>query len=126
MHDTAIARKVHDHLRFPFPFNSTLLSLPLQLHGFDFPSVARLNDCAAVAGLLRDLNHHLPLFSDMAPITLADWTCSVSHCQPPLLASSPSFERSYARFIHTLPRAWTVAHSVLRDLHLSIPDTDLS
>ena len=60
MLDTAIAHKVHDYLRFPFPFNSTLLSLPLQLHGFDFPSVARLNACAAVTGLLRDLNHHLP------------------------------------------------------------------
>jgi hypothetical protein len=98
----------------------------VQLHGFAFLSIARLNDYVAVTGSLRDLNHHLPLFSDMARITLADWTCSISHCQPPLLASSPSFERSYARFIHTLPRAWIVAHSVLRDLRLSISDTDLS
>jgi len=66
-----IARKVHDYLRFAFPFNSVLLSIPLRLRGFGFPSVARLNDCAAVTGLLRDLNHYFPLFSDMERITLA-------------------------------------------------------
>jgi len=92
--DTAIARKIHDYLRFPFPFGSTLLTLPLHLYGFDFPSVARINDVAAVSGLLRDLNHHLPLFSNMARITLADWTCSLAHCTSPLRLHSPAFDRS--------------------------------
>ena len=77
--DTAIAHKVHQYLRFPFAFSSTLITLPLSLHCFAFPSVARLNDCAAVTGLLHDLNRHVPLFSHMARITLADWTCSAAH-----------------------------------------------
>src|SRR6266581_3407617 len=79
-----------------------------------------------ISALLRDLNHHLPLFSTMARITLADWTCSVAHCQSPLASTSPAFARSYTRLQHKLPRAWVVVHSVLRELHISIVDTDVS
>src|ERR1700747_2525616 len=115
--DTAIVHKVHCYLRFPFAFNSTLLSLPFHLHGFDFPSISRLNNCAALQGLLRDLNHHLPLFRDMASISLADWTCSFAHCHSPLTSNSPSFPRNYNRLSHKLPHSWLIAHSVMRDLN---------
>jgi len=124
--DRQIAHKVHNYLRFPFPFNPQLLCLPFDLHGFDFPSIARLNDSAAILGLLRDLNHHLPLFRDLAHITLADWTCSLAHCHSPLYTTSPSFHHNYARLSHKLPTSWIIAHSVMRDLNLSIHDTDLS
>jgi hypothetical protein len=124
--DKLIAHKIHAYLHFPFPFNPHLLSMPFSLHGFDFPSIARLNDSAAVTGLARDLNHHLPLFRDIATITLADWTCSVAHCHSPLNADSPSFIRNYTRLSHKLPSSWIVAQSVMQDLRLSIRDTDLS
>ena len=124
--DMAIARKIHNYLRFPFPFNSTLLSMPFDLHGFQFPSISHLNDCAAVVRLLHDLNHHLPLFRDMAAISLADWTCSIAHCHSPINANSPSFQRSYARLPHKLPTSWIIAHHVMRELNLSVHNTDLS
>ena len=124
--DRLIAHKVHTYLQFPFPFNSQLLSMPFHLHGFDFPSISRLNDSAAVLGLIRDLNHHLPLFRDLASISLADWTCSLAHCHSPLHAASPAFHRSFARLSHKIPSSWVIAHSVLRNLSLSIHDTDLS
>lgn len=74
-----------------------LLSMPFHLHGFDFPSISRLNDSAAVLGLLRDLNHHLPLFRDLASVSLADWSCSLAPYHSPIHANSPSFHRSYPR-----------------------------
>ncbi len=60
--DHLIAAKVHEYFSFPFCFNSGLLSLPLSLHGFNFPSVSHLNRVAAMNGLLRDLNHHIGTF----------------------------------------------------------------
>lgn len=124
----SIAHKIHTYLRFPFPFNSQLLSMPFHLHGFDFPSISRLNDSAAVLGLLRDLNHHLFFFCDLASVSLADWSCSLAHCHSPLHANSTSFHRSYPCLSHKLPssESWVIAHSVMRDLQLSIHDTNLS
>ncbi|KAG2095674.1 uncharacterized protein F5147DRAFT_747684 [Suillus discolor] len=46
--DHMIARHVHDYYRFPFHFNSTLLSLPTDLFGMGFPSISRLNDTLAL------------------------------------------------------------------------------
>jgi hypothetical protein len=109
-----------------FAFNPHLLSMPFSLHGFDFPSIARLNDSAAVTGLVRDLNHHLPLFRELAAVTLADWTCEVAHCHSPLISESPSFLRNYTRLSHKLPASWIIGQSVMQDLCLSVRDTDLS
>ncbi|KAI0072126.1 hypothetical protein K474DRAFT_1605738 [Panus rudis PR-1116 ss-1] len=81
--DNLLAQRVHEYFSFPFRFNSSLLMLPLNSLGFDFPSFSRMNDAAAVSGLLRDLNHHVPIFRDMARITLTDWMCSVSHQEKP-------------------------------------------
>ena len=124
--DHTIANKVHAYLHFPFTFNSQLLTLPFNLHGFDFPSISRLNDSAAVIGIIRDLNHHLSLFRDLASISLADWTCALAHCHSPLHANSPSFHHRYHRSSPNLPRSWIIAHAVMQDLNLSIHDTDVS
>nr|VWO97891.1 Cytochrome P450 3A13 [Ganoderma boninense] len=83
--DHLLAACVHHYFRFPFRFNSSLLFLPITHFGFDFPSIVQLNDIAAISGLIRDLNHHVPTFRTMARITLADWTCLLNHCQSPLL-----------------------------------------
>ncbi|GBE80306.1 hypothetical protein SCP_0300210 [Sparassis crispa] len=123
--DHLLALRVHQYFSFPFRFNAILLSLPIQhyVYGFDFPSINRLNDCAVVSGLWRDLNHHNPAFHDMAHITLADWTCSINHCVFPL---HPISQESYACQTHHLPPSWITAHTVLSTLRLSIRQTDLS
>ncbi|KAI0351676.1 hypothetical protein OH77DRAFT_1410697, partial [Trametes cingulata] len=82
--DHLIAHHVHEYLGFPFHFHSQLLFAPLSHLGFDFRSLSHLNDAAAIQGLLRDLNSHVPTFRTMARITLADWTCMLNKCRSPL------------------------------------------
>ncbi|KAF9027240.1 hypothetical protein BDZ89DRAFT_952296, partial [Hymenopellis radicata] len=121
--DRLLARRIHEHLRGVFPFNSALLSLPLDLWGFDWPSVARLNRTVAVTGMLRDLNHHLPSFRNMAQITMADWTCSLNSCCFPLRP-----QLSAAAFMSTksLPFLWRLAYNTLSLLDVSVRPTDVS
>ncbi|KAI1797249.1 hypothetical protein LXA43DRAFT_877648 [Ganoderma leucocontextum] len=121
--DRLLAHQVHDYLGFPFHFNSSLLFLPLEFHGFAFPSVSHLNDVAAVSGLLRDLNHHVPTFRSMARLTLADWTCQLNACLFPL--EGPT-SRSFSRSGLVLPFSWIVALDVLRTFHLSVRSMDQS
>ncbi|KAJ7138984.1 hypothetical protein C8R44DRAFT_867156 [Mycena epipterygia] len=52
--------------------STDILTLPVDLHGLDFPSIARINDGIAVDGLHCDLNHLIPSYRTMARITLAD------------------------------------------------------
>ncbi len=122
--DHLIAAKVHEYFSFPFYFNSGLLSLPLSLHGFNFPSVSHLNRVAAMNGLLRDLNHHIGTFRNMAHITLADWTCQLNHCVFPLHGAS--LNTSFMRQQNGLPFQWRLAHDTMRKNGLSIRNTDLS
>ncbi|GJE97002.1 hypothetical protein PsYK624_132120 [Phanerochaete sordida] len=121
--DRALATRVHEYFSFPFHFNSVLLSLPLRNFGLDFPSISRLNDSAAVTGMLRDLNHHVPAFANMSRITLADWTCQLNNCIFPL--DSP-LTRSFTRSRNVLPTAWITAYDVLRATGTAICATDMS
>jgi len=57
--DKHIIKKVHLALSFPFRPSSRIATLPLSHHGFDFPSIARINTGIAVAGISQDLNHHI-------------------------------------------------------------------
>jgi len=122
--DLHLARRLHEYLGFPFHFNTRLLTLPLTLFGFDFPSISRMNGAAAVSGLSRDLNHFVPAFRSMARITYHDWMCHFNHCISPLSARG-LFQRFSTRRT-SLPTAWIIAHQTLRVLHLSIVDTDQS
>lgn len=108
---------------FPFPFNSLLLFAPFSHLGFDFRSISHINDAAAVQGLLRDLNHHVPAFRTMARITLADWTCMFNGCKNPLGGTTA---RSFSRLKRQLPSAWVTALDVLHHLRLDISSTDQS
>ncbi|KAJ3830407.1 hypothetical protein F5880DRAFT_1463346, partial [Lentinula raphanica] len=125
--DYMISRRVHDYFSFPFQFNSTLLSLPLSSFGFDFPSIRRINASQAVSGLLRDINHHIPSFKNIAAVTIADWTCSINKCRYPLDGSSITDEKpTFQRQTHSLPYTWIVAHSVLSKTNTQIRQTDMS
>ncbi|KAK0229128.1 hypothetical protein EDD85DRAFT_741369, partial [Armillaria nabsnona] len=122
--DHLIAAKVHEYFSFPFCFNSGLLSLPLSLHGFDFPSVSHLNRVAAVNGLLRDLNHHIGTFQNMAHITFADWTCQLNHCVFPFHGAS--LNTSFMRQQNGLPFQWRLAHDTMCKNGLSVRNMDIS
>ncbi|KAF5376641.1 hypothetical protein D9615_007876 [Tricholomella constricta] len=124
--DHLIALKVHDYLGFPFKFNTLLLSTPISLRGFGFPSVAVLNNALAVTGLQRDLNHHIPSFRQLAQLTLSDWTCQLNGCVSPLSTDRPLRHPSPYHTSKHIPFAWIIARSVLADLRISIFPTDLS
>ncbi|KAF5370395.1 hypothetical protein D9758_006983 [Tetrapyrgos nigripes] len=126
--DVLIASKVHHYFGYPFHPSSTLLSLPVSHFGFDFPSIAELNLDSAVRGLLRDLNHHVPVFRQMARITLADWSCSLNRCLHPFVYDS--LHRSFLPFTFSshrkLPFAWVLAHDHLQKLDISLHSMDQS
>ncbi|KAF7362205.1 hypothetical protein MVEN_00566700 [Mycena venus] len=82
--DQKIKAKIHFELGMPFMPNTDVLTLPIDLHGLDFPSIARMNDAIAIDGLHRDLNHSIPSYRTIACITLADWTCTINECINPL------------------------------------------
>ena len=107
--DRQVAAKVHTISGFPWVFNSDISTLPVSLHGFDFPSIRRINASIAVDGLARDLNHHIPAYRKLALITLADWTCQINECINPL--SDPGINKDFTRRLHfhTIPAAWIVA-----------------
>lgn len=78
-----LASFIFKHLSLMFSLTPALLFLPVFLGGFGFPSIINCNAAAALSGTLRDLNHHIPLFSSMARITLADCTAQLrSHIFP--------------------------------------------
>ena len=120
--DKMLATKIHIHLGFPFHFNTTLLTTPLELRGPGFPSISHLNSSLAVSGLQQDLTHHISSFHTMALITLSDWTCGSKNCLNPLSSSSclPPCHP------HHLSSAWSTASSTLSSLQLSFIPTDLS
>ncbi|PPQ73488.1 hypothetical protein CVT24_007817 [Panaeolus cyanescens] len=118
--DRLLASKVHAILGFPFRFNTELITAPLNIFGLEFPSISLLNSSLSTNGLLRDLNHHLPPFKNMADITLADWSCSSNGCLNPLTHPSISASSNH------LPTAWQTAFKALKVNNLSIFINDLS
>jgi hypothetical protein len=118
--DRLIAAKVHATSGFPWIFNTEIATLPVSLHGFDFPSIRRINASIAVDGLARDLNHHIPAYRKMALISLADWTCSINDCVSPLdgLGIYKDFTRRLQ--YHTIP-----AHLVKDPINYAQPPLPL-
>ncbi|KAF8876370.1 hypothetical protein CPB84DRAFT_1689179 [Gymnopilus junonius] len=125
--DHLLSSKIHEYLGFPFRFNTLLLTTPLNLRGFAFPSISHLNDALAVSGLQRDLNHHITPFRQMATITLADWACYINNCINPI--SHVSLPASSSRNLlgnHTkVPFAWHLAQAVIKCLDLNFVETDM-
>lgn len=123
--DKKLAKRIHDLAGFPYIPSSELLTLPVEDGGMGFPSIYRLNMSIATAGVIRDLNHHNPLFSEMAKITLADWGCSLSKCTNPFAYQSPN-GRNTPYIKGRVPLAWISAKNVLRYCSLSIPGSNIS
>ena len=97
--DRCVAAKVHATSGFPWHFNMDIATLPVSLHGFNFPSIRRINASIAIDGLARDLNHHIPAYRNMALITLADWTCHINNCSNPLVR--PGILKDFSQRLHS-------------------------
>jgi hypothetical protein len=126
--DRLVAAKIHAISGFPWIFNSEIATLPVSLHGFDFPSIRRINASIAIDGLARDLNHHISSYRNMALITLADWTCDINACINPLV--EPGIHKDFTRRLqfHTIPAAWIIAQKIMGSIEppLRLCSTDQS
>ena len=124
--DKQIIEKAHLALSFPFRPSSKIATLPLSLHGFDFPSIARINAGIAVAGISRDLNHHIRAYRTMAKITMADWMCEKNGCVYPL--DGDGLLKGFTHCMRSIPAGWVIAQKVMRSLPtpLSLRMTDQS
>ena len=122
--ESHITSKVHAYFSFPFMPSSEILHLPISHHGFWFASISHFNDAAAVSSVIQDLNHHIPLFCNMAQITIADWQCSITKCIFPFSPEGMCF--SYHLSHPSIPIFFTLAHCVLHSLKLNIVPSDQS
>lgn len=82
--DRLVTAKVHALFSFPWMFNMEITMLPVSLHGFEFPSICRVNAFIAVNGLACDISYHIQSYHNIALITLVDWTCLINECINPL------------------------------------------
>ncbi|KAJ6563702.1 hypothetical protein DFH09DRAFT_1035307 [Mycena vulgaris] len=112
--DKCIKAKIHMESGMPFMPSSDILTLPIDLHGLDFPSISRINDGIAIDGLHRDLNHPIPSYQKLARITLADWTCCINNCTNPI--ENDGLTRDFTRYAGKIPYGWITAQSAMKDL----------
>jgi len=101
----------------PISRQHSILTLPVEHHGMDFSSIARINMGLEVEGIARDLNHHIPAYRQIALITLADWTCTINGCVGPL--DGLGFNRNFLQYYKRIPAAWIIAQNSMTSLSLS-------
>jgi hypothetical protein len=74
---------------------------------------------------MRDLNHHIPAYRQVARITYADWMCRYNDCGHPIDGSG--LQRRFGYHFGKIPATWLVAHSVLQSanpkLYLRLTDS---
>src|SRR5882762_91102 len=99
--DKQIAGKIHTALGFPYHGKTEILTLPIEHHGMDFPSVARINMGMVVEGIACDLNHHIPAYQQITHITLADWTCGINNCMG--LLDGRGLKRNFSQYYKRIP-----------------------
>ncbi|GFZ45751.1 hypothetical protein JCM24511_03480 [Saitozyma sp. JCM 24511] len=125
--DIAITRKVAGCIHAE-PTLSPILTLPIDRHGFAFPSIFRINAEVAIASILRPLNHHLTPFRNIAEITLANWSCNRSHgkCHPPLERPHTGLHPEGSLPRRWTPSSWASAHQYLQWANMSLIETNQS
>jgi hypothetical protein len=124
--DKMIASKIHHITGFPYNLNTEILTLPVDMHGLDYLSVAHINAGIAIEGIWRDLNHHVPAYRNVARLTLSDWTCAINHCVYPL--DGKGLLRDFTGQYRKIPAVWIIAHKILTTLEpkMSLRVTDSS
>jgi hypothetical protein len=124
--DKMVTSKIHHITGFPYNPKTEILTLPVDLHGLDYPSIARINAGIAIEGLWRDLNHHVPAYRDIVRLTLADWTCLINNCVHPL--DGKGLHRDFTGQYQNIPAAWIIAQKAMTTLEpkMSLRATDCS
>jgi hypothetical protein len=122
--DKRIIEKVHMALGFPFRPKTSIATLPVTLHGFGFPSLARINAGIALNRLARDLNHHILAYRSMAQITMMDWMCKKNGCVNPL--DGEGLNRDFSHYSRSIPSEWITAQKLMKELSLSLQNVDQS
>ena len=124
--DKQLAGKIHSALGFPYRGNTDILTLPVEQHGLEFPSIARINMGLVAEGLARDLKYHIPAYQHIAHITLADWTRRINSCIMPL--DGISLKWNFSQYYKKTPAAWIIAQNTRMNLKqkLSLCLTDNS
>lgn len=105
-------------LGFPYCGNTGILTLPMEHHGLDFPSVARINAGLVIEGLARDLNHHIPASRRGALITLADWMCAINGCIGPL--DGIGLNQSFSHHYRKIPATWIIVQNSMTSMRLKL------
>ena len=104
--------------------STSITTLPVSYHGFNFLSIAHINAGIVVNGVSCDLNHHIRSYQTMALIMLMDWTCKWNNCL--YLFDGISLQRDLSWQMHLIPAEWVTAHKVLKDTLLSLRPADQS
>ncbi|KAJ7693222.1 hypothetical protein B0H17DRAFT_1200045 [Mycena rosella] len=112
--DTRIKVKIHMELGMPFMPSMDIFTLPIDLHGFDFPSITRINNRIAIDGLHRDLNHPIASYWKLARLILADWTCHINNCTNPI--DSDGLTCDFTCHTNCVPYGWIVAQKAMTEL----------
>jgi hypothetical protein len=98
----------------PFLPNKDILTLPIDLHSHDFPSITRINDRITMDSLHCDLNHLIPSYRTLAQITLANWTCSINKCANPL--NSEGLNPNFSLHIRRISYSWIIAQRAMSSM----------
>lgn len=124
--DKMIASKIHLITGFPYNPNTEILTLPVELHGLEFLSLAQINSGIAIDGLWHDINHHVPAYRNIARVMLADWMCNINHCMS--LLDVKGLLRDFTSHYRRLPTAWIITHNAMTMLEptLSLRRTNCS
>jgi hypothetical protein len=124
--DIQITGKVHSMLSFPYRDNTEILTLPIEHHGMDFPSIAPINMGMVIKEIARDLNHHILAYQQVALITLADCICTINGCVGPL--DGLGLNQNFSQYYKKIPVAWIIAQNFMTSLKpkLSLCLTDNS
>lgn len=80
-------------------------------------SIRRINASISVQGTLRDLNHRIEAYRDMARITLCDWMCQMNECVCPMSQKGQTIrtrEFGHSAYLKKLPIGWLNTHEFLQ------------
>ncbi|KAJ7853588.1 hypothetical protein B0H13DRAFT_1642863 [Mycena leptocephala] len=109
--DKILKNLIHRESGMPFHPNLDVLTLPVAMHGLDFPLISLPNDTATIEGLQCDLNHPIRSYRTLARIMLADWTCTVNDCIDPL--DRHGLKRTFIHQSGRIPYAWIVTQHAM-------------
>lgn len=109
--DTLLLTLVRNYMHWYYNPARCIMFRTIDHGGFGFQSIQSINRAIIVSGVLRDLNHHMPSYRNMARITYNDWSCLACRCANPFdLSSNAPVDAKFG----PLPFSWTECRSMFR------------